>query len=112
MKRILLLSAVLCLIVARSMAAEIIWATKVISYSSQADLTSYSAKQVLGPPSRLPNFGDCGCAWSPAMSENYFEEYIRVGFEKRIRVSQIVVNESFNAGAIKAIYLFDQYLDD
>lgn len=90
-------------------AAEIMWASKVISYSSQLDLNSYSAKQVLGPPSRLPNFGDCGCAWSPSMSENFFEEYIRVGFDKRIRVSQIVINESFNAGAIKAIYLFDQY---
>ena len=43
------------------------------------------------------------------MSENYFEEYIRVGFEKRMRVSQIVINENFNAGSIKAIYLFDQY---
>lgn len=109
MKHILLLSTVLWFLAARSTGAEIIWATKVISYSSQADFTSYSAKQVLGPPSRLPNFGDCGCAWSPSMSENYFEEYIRVGFEKRIRVSQIVINESFNAGAIKAIYLFDQY---
>lgn len=109
MKHILIsLTFVLCAVLP-ARAAEIIWASKVISYSSQLDLHAYSAKQVLGPPSRLPNFGDCGCAWSPSMSENYFEEYIRVGFERRIRVSQIIINESFNSGSIKAIYLFDQY---
>ncbi len=90
-------------------AGNILWASKVISYSSQLDYTSYSAKQVLGEPSRLPTYGDCGCAWSPSMSENYFEEYIRVGFERKIHVAQIIVSENFNAGAIKAIYLFDQY---
>jgi len=109
MNRILLIPALLMAVFIQSATAEITWASKVISYSTQLDLTSYSAKQVLGPPSRLPSFGDCGCAWSPSMSENYFEEYIRVGFEKRIRVSQIVINESFNAGSIKAIYLYDQY---
>lgn len=109
MKRILLLPVFLLSIIGSVSAGDIYWASKVISYSSQLDLNSYSAKQVLGPPSRLPNFGDCGCAWSPALSENYFEEYIRVGFEKKIHVTQIVINESFNAGAIKAIYLFDQY---
>lgn len=109
MKRILLLPVFLLGIIGFARAGDIFWATKVISYSSQLDLNSYSAKQVLGPPSRLPNFGDCGCAWSPALSENYFEEYIRVGFEKKIHVTQIIINESFNAGAVKAIYLFDQY---
>lgn len=109
MKRILLLPVFLLSIIGSVSAGDIYWASKVISYSSQLDLNSYSAKQVLGPPSRLPNFGDCGCAWSPALSENFFEEYIRVGFEKKIHVTQIVINESFNAGAIKAIYLFDQY---
>ncbi len=109
MKHILVICTLVFGMYFHASGAEIIWATKVISYSSQLDLHAYSAKQVLGPPSRLPNFGDCGCAWSPSMSENYFEEYIRVGFERRIRVSQIVINESFNSGSIKAIYLFDQY---
>ncbi|MEZ5013488.1 MAG: OmpA family protein [Chitinophagales bacterium] len=89
--------------------AEIMWASKVISYSSQFDRLAYSASQVIGPPSRLPTFGDCGCAWSPSMSANTNSEFIRVGFEKKIKVSQIVVSEIFNAGAIKEIYLFDQY---
>lgn len=109
MRHLLLTCTCILLTALTATAGEIMWASKVISYSSQLDLHSYSAKQALGPPSRLPNFGDCGCAWSPSMSENYFDEYIRVGFEKRIRVSQIVVSENFNAGAIKAIYLFDQY---
>ncbi len=109
MKRTLLLALFITVAFLKISSGEIIWASKVISYSSQYDYASYSAKQVLGPPSRLPNFGDCGCAWSPSQPENYFEEYIRVGFPKKIRVSQIIVNESFNAGAIKAIYLFDQY---
>lgn len=107
MKRILLISALLLTIYIQSAKAEIIWASKVISYSTQLDLTSYSAKQVLGPPSRLPSFGDCGCMVT-SMSENYFEEH-QSRFRKRMRVSQIVINENFNAGSIKAIYLFDQY---
>lgn len=109
MIRTLCFSFLVSILSVSAQAADFIWASKVISYSSQLDTKSYSAKQVIGPPSRLPNFGDCGCAWTPSLSENYFEEYIRVGFDKRIRVAQIIVNESFNAGAIKAIYLFDQY---
>lgn len=109
MKRILTTAVAVLIFCMQHGFAEIMWASKVISYSSQYDYTSYSAKQVLGPPSRLPTFGDCGCAWQSSMPENYFEEYIRVGFDKRIRVSQIIVSENFNSGAIKAIYLFDQY---
>lgn len=107
-RKLIFLLIAACL-VQESRSENILWASKVISYSSQLDYTSYSAKQVLGEPSRLPTYGDCGCAWSPSMSENYFEEYIRVGFERKIHVAQIIVSENFNAGAIKAIYLFDQY---
>ncbi|MBC8172313.1 MAG: PD40 domain-containing protein [Chitinophagales bacterium] len=88
---------------------EIMWANKLLSYSSQLDEKAYSAKQALGPPSKLPSLGDCGCAWSTSMPNNNLEEFIRVGFEKRIKVRQIIVSENFNAGSIKAIYLFDQY---
>lgn len=89
--------------------AQIFWASKLLSYSSQKDGEAYSAAEVLGPPSKLPALGDCGCAWTPSMANNYDEEFIRVAFDKRIKVRQILVSENFNAGAIKYIYLYDIY---
>ncbi|MBC8047117.1 MAG: PD40 domain-containing protein [Fimbriimonadaceae bacterium] len=89
--------------------AEILWANKLLSYSSQFDEKAYSAKQALGPPSKLPSLGDCGCAWTTSIPNNNMEEFIRVGFVRRIKVRQVIISENFNAGAIKAIYLYDQY---
>lgn len=92
-----------------SASAQIQWASRVLSYSSQRDEKAYSAKEALGAPSKLPSYGDCGCSWTPSMPNNNLEEFIRVGFEKKINVRTIIISENFNAGAIKAIYLFDQY---
>ena len=93
----------------QQVSAEILWANRLLSYSSQKDSKAYSAKQVLGPPSKLPSFGDCGCAWTPSMPANTDDEFVRVSFAKRIKVKQIIISENYNAGTIKAIYLFDQY---
>lgn len=90
-------------------AGNILWANRLISFSSQYGNIAYSAKEALGPPSRLPTYGDCGCAWSPSAADNFSDEFIRVGFAERIHVTQIIVSENFNSGAIKAIYLYDAY---
>lgn len=89
--------------------ADILWANRLFSYSSQKESKAYSAKQVLGPPSKLPSYGDCGCAWTPSLPNNSDEEFVRVGFAQRIKVQQIIISENYNAGTIKAIYLYDQY---
>ncbi|MFN0275444.1 MAG: OmpA family protein [Chitinophagales bacterium] len=98
-----------CLFIVQQADAEVLWASRLFSYSSQKDSKAYSAKQVLGPPSKLPSYGDCGCAWTPSMPNNNEEEFVRVGFTQRIKVRQIIISENYNAGTIKAIYLYDQY---
>lgn len=89
--------------------SQIQWATRLLSYSSQQGEKAYSAKQVLGPPSKLPAYGDCGCAWTTLFPDNYEEEFVRVAFPKKINVQRIFVSENYNGGAVKAIYLYDQY---
>ena len=89
--------------------AQIQWADRLLSYSSQRGEIAYSAKQVLGPPSKLPALGDCGCAWVPKLPDNNQEEFVRVAFKEKIQVERIYVSENHNAGAIKEILLFDQY---
>lgn len=89
--------------------SQVQWANRVLSFSSQKENQSYSAKQVLGPPSKLPALGDCGCAWTASHQENFEEEFVRVKFEKKIKVQQIFISENYNGGAVKEIYLYDQY---
>ncbi|MBK8682284.1 MAG: OmpA family protein [Bacteroidetes bacterium] len=89
--------------------SQVQWANRVLSFSSQKGNQSYSAKQALGPPSKLPSLGDCGCAWTASNQENFEEEFVRVKFEKKIKVQQIFISENYNGGAVKEIYLYDQY---
>lgn len=92
-----------------SVFSQVQWANRVLSFSSQKGNQSYSAKQVLGPPSKLPALGDCGCAWTASKPESFEEEFVRVKFENKTRVQQILISENYNAGAVKEIYLYDQY---
>ena len=89
--------------------AQIQWADRLLSYSSQRGEMAYSAKQVLGAPSKLPALGDCGCAWVPKLPDNNQEEFVRVSFRQKIQVERIYISENHNAGAIREIQLFDQY---
>ncbi|MFT7589402.1 MAG: OOP family OmpA-OmpF porin, partial [Limisphaerales bacterium] len=84
------------------------WADRVIGFSSEASYSAYSSKQVLGPPNKLPSFGDAGTAWTPGESQNGEERYIKVGFEQPIKIKQVVVAESFQAGSVDKIILFDR----
>ncbi|MBK8487960.1 MAG: PD40 domain-containing protein [Bacteroidetes bacterium] len=89
--------------------SQVQWANRVLSFSSQKGNQSYSAKQALGLPSKLPSLGDCGCAWTASNQENFEEEFVRVKFENKIKVQQIFISENYNGGAVKEIYLYDQY---
>lgn len=90
---------------------EVLWANKVIDFSSEyfdeANPTQYTAKQILGKPNVLPAIWQSPCAWSPARPEARQDEWIKVGFEKAISVKQVAIAESFGAGAISAIILYD-----
>ncbi|GGB99303.1 hypothetical protein GCM10011325_28150 [Dyadobacter sediminis] len=91
---------------------EVFWANKVLGYSSELRPAQYGfafrAKQILGEPNKLPDFGSSPCAWSPAEADGRNEEWIKVGFEKAIQLKQIAIAENFNPGAITRVYAYDE----
>ncbi|MGX5852574.1 OmpA family protein [Dyadobacter jiangsuensis] len=90
---------------------EVLWANKVLGYSSEYRPSqighAYRSKQILGIPNKLPDFGDSPCAWSPADADGRNEEWIKVGFDKTIPLKQIAIAENFNPGAIVRVYAYD-----
>lgn len=90
---------------------EVLWANKVLGYSSELRPAQYGfafrAKQILGQPNKLPDLGNSPCAWSPAEADGRNEEWIKVGFEKSLPLRQIAIAENFNAGAITRVYAYD-----
>lgn len=87
------------------------WASKMIAVSSEKKSTSgkqYKAEQALGKPNVLPAFQNSPCAWSPQeANNNKKEEFIHVGFTSPMSIKQVLVAESFNAGAISQIFAYD-----
>ncbi|TLV01233.1 OmpA family protein [Dyadobacter luticola] len=93
-------------------AQQVLWASKVLGYSSEYRPGQYGhayrAKQILGIPNKLPDFGNSPCAWSPAEADGRGEEWIKVGFEKAIPAKQIAIAENFNPGAIVRVLAYDE----
>ncbi|MCE6991674.1 OmpA family protein [Dyadobacter sp. CY323] len=91
---------------------EVLWASKILGYSSEYRPGQFGhanrAKQILGEPSKLPDFGNSPCAWSPAEADGRNEEWIKVGFEKSIPLKQIAIAENFNPGSISRVYAYDE----
>lgn len=96
----------------KSYGQEILWADKVLGYSSEYRPAQYGhayrAKQILGIPNKLPQFGNSPCAWSPADADGRNEEWIKVGFQKSIPLKQVAIAENFNPGAISRVYAYDE----
>jgi outer membrane protein OmpA-like peptidoglycan-associated protein len=92
-------------------AQQVQWASRVIGYSSESVLPKmpkqYGAQQILGRPSKLPAVGSSACAWQPATEASLTEEWIKVGYEKPMKIKQIAVAENSNAGCITRIYGYD-----
>lgn len=91
---------------------QVLWANKVLGYSSEYRPAQYGhafrAKQILGIPNKLPDFGNSPCAWTPADPDGRNEEWIKVGFEKAVSLKQIAIAENFNPGAIARVYAYDE----
>lgn len=109
---ILLLLIVSMPAIARQSAGQAQWASKVLGFSSeyldQYSKGQYSAREILGKPSRYPAFGTSPCTWSPSLADNPQPEWIKVGFDKPMQVAQVVIAEVLNPGAISRIFLYDQ----
>jgi outer membrane protein OmpA-like peptidoglycan-associated protein len=86
---------------------EVLWATSVLEKSSETVDEIYSPKhraiQILGKPNILPQTISSPCAWRP-IGSGFGEDYIKVGFEKGIKVKQIVVGETVNPGSVGRIF--------
>ncbi|OGU42296.1 MAG: hypothetical protein A2X61_05970 [Ignavibacteria bacterium GWB2_35_12] len=85
----------------------VLWASKVNSFSTQYGTKLYSAQQITGKPSVMPDFGRTPCAWTPKNRGQFINEIITVGFDSAIYVTQIAVNENLNPGNILEIKLID-----
>ncbi len=89
-----------------SFAQRVYWANQVLDFSSELTSYEYSAVQVLGKPNVMPQGGDNPNAWMPAKPNRL--EFVTVSFEKKIRVEQIVIAESYNPSVVYEIYLYDE----
>ncbi|MCX6156302.1 MAG: OmpA family protein [Candidatus Kapabacteria bacterium] len=83
------------------------WAWKVIDFSSEYGKKQYSAQQVLGKPSVMPDFGSSPCAWRPQTQNNNQSEWIHVTFQKPMKACQLSIAENFNYGCVEKIFLMD-----
>lgn len=86
-------------------AQQIQWGFKVLDHSSQQGSKDYAAVQALGAPNALPHQGQSVKAWEPKPNEK--ESFIKIGYLKPIIPKQIIIGESFNAGHISAVYVYD-----
>lgn len=105
--RLIFVIAYLVIGIELSFGQEVLWATKVLEKSSETVDDSYSPKyravQILGRPNVLPQTISSPCSWRPTGSA-FGEDYIRVGFEKPIKVKQIIIGETVNPGAVGRIF--------
>lgn len=85
--------------------SETQWAYNLIGFSSEFSYKICSAKEILGKPSIINNYVESPCAWAPQNERSNNEEWIHVGFENPQFCQQVVINETFNPGAISKVYL-------
>jgi subtilase family serine protease len=84
--------------------AQVRYADRVISFSSQYSVDRWSANQILGGPDTYPHYGDLSTAWAME-SENNQRDYIELHFSNPQPVEAVAVYETFNPGAIDTIYV-------
>jgi len=84
---------------------SVLWADKVIEYSSEFGEKQYAHDQILGKPNVLPNLGLSPNAWTPERKNK--KEYIKVGFARSIAIQQIAIAETHNPGSIASIFAYD-----
>lgn len=89
-----------------AMAQDVQWASEVIEFSSELTPVQYSARQALRKPNVLPLGGESPNAWTPSKPGN--EEFIKVGFEKPMKIQQIAIAESYNPSAVYQVFTYDK----
>ena len=87
---------------------NVLWADRVVNFSSQYSDIDWSAEQVLGPPDTYPAHGDRPTAWSPGVSDTGHTEFVQVGFESPTRMEGLKIYETRNPGAITQVVAVDE----
>jgi hypothetical protein len=93
-------------------AQEVQWASKLIDFTTEwttglpENSSNFKARQVLGYPNTMV-YGTSPLAWAPEGMQAGKESVV-VGFDKAQYVQQIIIGESYNAGAVKEIILYDE----
>jgi len=90
--------------------ADVQWASKVISYSSQYSNKKYSASQSLGPPQVMTNYGTTPCSWAPKEEGSIDGEFLHLEFKNPQKIIQIFIHETNAPGAIYKIIAYDDKL--
>jgi len=109
MEKKLIIGFILLLLSFTSLAQDVQWASKIMEYSSQSikDIPGpyFSNQQILKAPNVMPTGGYHPNAWMPKSSDG--KQTIKVGFKNPQRIRQIIIAESYNASAIKEVYIYD-----
>ena len=82
------------------------FACSVVGFSSQRSTTLWSAGHVLGPPDVYPDYVDSPNAWASLTADGQ-AEHLDVQFSDPAAVSFVSVYETFNPGAIDAIFVMN-----
>jgi outer membrane protein OmpA-like peptidoglycan-associated protein len=105
-KSCLCLFLFLYLLISNDLFSKVLWADKVIGFSSQFSNKEFSANQILGEPSVTSEFGFSSAAWLPKFPSERME-WIRIKYSEPIFISQIAINENLNPGAIVNVFIYD-----
>ena len=88
-------------------AQQMQWASQVTDKSSEYGREVYSARQALGLPNAVAGTSTENQAWAPAKEESSLGEHLHLRYTVPMRISQVVVVQSKNPGALRRITAFD-----
>lgn len=95
------------LLILNMLFGETSYVSEVVSFSSQFEDKAYSANQIIGKPSNLPEYGSALTAWRPKDEFSVKGEFIEVRFENKIIPTKVIVYENFNPGSISEIIVYN-----
>ena len=85
---------------------NILWANRVIEFSSEYSDSDWSAEQILGQPDTYPQNGDLPTAWA-SESEDGQSEFVKVGYEVPAHITGVKIYETYNPGAVNRVEAID-----
>ena len=83
------------------------WASEVLGFSSQYSSKISSARQALGKPSVMPDFGITKCAWTFDFHQKKGTEWIKLGYKIPMHIKQIAIAQNDPQGLPLQVFLYD-----